>query len=424
MNRRNFLTGLGALSALPFFPYREEALNNDELKIKDVEIWKYTGTFERNAPPYQGQVSPLTVYEEYRLSPYPDDKTSRQESYEHSNFYIRILTENGPEGFYGLVDQPAAHVVLRDLKPFLIGKNPLAVETLWDQMYRYNRHSRNGHYMMAISAIDNALWDLRGRYFGVPVYQLLGGPTRNNVEVYASCLGFSVEPEDVQQKSTELKDEGFNYQKWFFANGLADGTEGLLKNVALVKTLRDTLGENYEFMFDAYSGWDLHYAMQWAEMAEEYRPYWIEEAFRVNKIDSFVELRESTTIPVATGEHFYNRWEVKEYLSNGAIDVIQADPEWCGGVSELVKICALASAFDIRVIPHGHNIHAALHVVASQSPMTCPLCEYLLYWMPTKIFFEKYPLIPQNGHIELPERPGFGIELDDAKISSKELVSF
>lgn len=423
MKRRDFLTGLGALGTLPFFSYRTEASANDNLKIKDVEIWRYTGTFERNAQPYQGQVTPLTAYDEYRLSPYPEDTSSRKESYEHSNLYIRILTDNGPEGFYGLIDPPAAHVVLRDLKSFLVGKDPLAIETLWDQMYRGNRHSRAGHYMMAISAVDNALWDLRGRYFGVPVYQLLGGPTRDKVEVYASCLGFSVIPEHVREKTQELKNRGFNYQKWFFANGLADGTEGLLKNVELVKTLRETLGENYEFMFDAFNGWDLNYALSWAKKAEEYRPYWIEEAFHTDKVDSFVELRESTSIPVATGEHFYNRWEVKDFLSRGAIDVIQADPEWCGGVSELVKICTLASSFDIRVVPHGHNIHAALHVVASQSPMTCPLCEYLLYWMPAKVFFEKHPFIPENGHIELPKRAGFGIELDDTKITKRELLT-
>jgi L-alanine-DL-glutamate epimerase-like enolase superfamily enzyme len=177
-------------------------------------------------------------------------------------------------------------------------------------------------------------------------------------------------------------------------------------------------------MFDVFNGWDLNYALRWANLAEEYRPFWIEEAMHVDKISSFVELRENTSIPVATGEHFYGRWEVKEFLKQGAIDIVQADPEWCGGVSELVKICTLASAFDVRVIPHGHNIHAALHVVASQTPMTCPLCEYLLNWMPVKTFFEKYPLIPENGHIKLPNRAGFGIEPDENKIDKKELVEF
>lgn len=423
MQRRQFLSGLGAMGMLPFFSLRSNARQNNDLRIRDLEIWEYTGEIERTGPPYQAQITPMTVYGDHRVEPYPADPGVRTEKYDHRVLYLRILTENGPEGFYGLIDREAARVVLHQLRPFLIGKNALAIETLWDQMHRVNRHSRAGHYMMAISAVDNALWDLRGRYFDLPVFRLLGGPTRDKVEAYASCLGYSVLPEDVRERSAALKDEGFNYQKWFFANGLADGAEGMQKNVALVRTLRETLGEAYEIMFDAFNGWDLHYAMRWAEMAEEYRPYWIEEAFNTDKIESFVELRESTSIPVATGEHFYGRWEVKEFLQRGAIDVIQADPEWCGGVSELVRICTLASAFDIRVVPHGHNIHAALHVVASQSPMTCPLCEYLLYWMPNKIFFEKYPLVPDKGFIALPERPGFGIELDRDKIKKEEKLT-
>ena len=125
---------------------------------------------------------------------------------------------------------------------------------------------------------------------------------------------------------------------------------------------------------------------------------------------------------MATGEHFYGRWEVNRFLRADALDVVQADPEWCGGVSELVKICTLASANDVHVVPHGHNIHAALHVVASQSPMTCPLAEYLLRFKPHKCHFEKDPLVPLNGHIALPTRPGFGIELDESKIDRMERV--
>ena len=157
-------------------------------------------------------------------------------------------------------------------------------------------------------------------------------------------------------------------------------------------------------------------------MVEVYRPYWLEEAIVSDKIDSFVELRRSTSVPIATGEHFYVRWEVGEYLIKGALDFVQADPEWCGGTSELVKICILAGIYDVRVVPHGHNIHSALHVIASQSPMTCPIGEYLLNWMPSKIHFEKYPLIPKNGYLDLPIRPGFGIVLDEEKVQNEEII--
>ena len=148
----------------------------------------------------------------------------------------------------------------------------------------------------------------------------------------------------------------------------------------------------------------------------------MEESTHPEKMDSFAALRRSTTIPVASGEHFYGRWEVERYLQAGALNVVQADPEWCGGISELIKIGIVASLHDVRVIPHGHSLHAALHAIASQSPMTFPLAEYLIIKMRTYYHFEKNPPVPVKAHFTLPQGPGFGIELDEAKIESKTVI--
>jgi len=424
MRRRQVLGALGAvgtapLAHLPLAPAFAEAARDEHLTIADVEIEELVGSRQTEGIARQWQVQPLHVYPEHALGPYPEDPRVPREIHEHRALYVKIRTDAGAFGLYGAIDPEAAIVVLRQLKGFLIGKDPLAIETLWDKLYRLNRHSRAGHYMMALSAVDNALWDLAGRHFGVPVFRLLGGPTRSSAEAYASCLGDPVEAESVAKRCVELKGQGFSHQKWFFAHGPGDGTGGLLANVELVKTLRQSLGDDYEIMFDAFNGWDLGYASRWAKLAEPYRPLWIEEPFPSEKLDSFVELRHGTSIPVATGEHFYGRWEVNRFLRRDALDVVQADPEWCGGVSELVKICALASANDVHVVPHGHNIHAALHVVLSQSPMTCPLVEYLVHFKPEKAHFEKQPHVPVDGHIALPTRPGFGIELDESKIERR-----
>jgi L-alanine-DL-glutamate epimerase-like enolase superfamily enzyme len=255
--------------------------------------------------------------------------------------------------------------------------------------------------MMAISAVDNALWDLRGRYYQTPVYRLLGGPSRTQVEAYGSCLGFSVQPEAAAVRARQLKDQGFRYQKWFLAYGPGDGAEGQAKNIELVRILREAVGSQVELMFDAFMGWDLPYALRWAKAAEPYHPFWIEETFAPDRMDSFLRLSQGTTIPVATGEHFYSRWEVQPFLAASAIQVVQADPEWCGGVSEL----------------------AALHTVASQSPAVCPLVEYLLRWMPHKTHFEKDPPATRNGTMTLPQRPGFGILLDEAKIEEQTVLN-
>lgn len=387
-------------------------------------MWRLDGHYEaEKGVNRQHQVNPLHIYDELRPKPYRDTPAGKG-IVATSALYLKILTDGGPDGIYGPIDREAAIVVDQQLKRFLIGRDALAGETLWDQMHRLNRHSRRGTFMMAISAVDNALWDVRGRYFNAPVYRLLGGPTRPEVEAYGSCLGYSVEPEAVRARCVELKKAGFRHQKWFMAYGPGDGLVGMEKNVALLRHLREAGGDDLEIMFDAFMGWDLNYAIRWAKQVEQYRPRWIEEAFHAEKIESFAALRRATSVPVASGEHFYGRWETHDYLRAGAITVVQADPEWCGGVSELVKICHLASLFDAHVIPHGHSLHAALHVVASQSPMTCPLVENLITKMESYYHFEKDAPRVVAGKFALPQRPGFGIELDPAKVEKQSPVTW
>jgi L-alanine-DL-glutamate epimerase-like enolase superfamily enzyme len=420
MNRRAFLAGL----SLPcsFALWGQAAEPGRALKITALELLELSGHRETESGiNAQYQVNPLDVYDQYRRPVYRDG-TPQRKTVPIKEIYLRIGTDGPIEGLYGPIDREAAIVVDEQLRPFLTGKDALAGEALWDQMYRSNRHSRDGYFMMAISAVDNALWDVRGRYFNVPVYRLLGGPTRPSIEVYASCLGFSLEPEKVKSRCLAVRDEGFRYQKWFLGYGPGSGPEGLEKNVELVRILRETLGNSTELMFDAFSGWDLMYALEWAKRVEQYHPFWIEEAAHPEKIESFATLRRSTSVPVASGEHFYGRWEVERYLEADALSVVQADPEWCGGISELVKICSVASLHDVRVIPHGHSLHAAMHVIASQSPMTCPLAEFLILKMASYYHFEKHPPRPVKAHLPLPELPGFGIELDAAKIERQAIL--
>jgi L-alanine-DL-glutamate epimerase-like enolase superfamily enzyme len=243
------------------------------LKIDAVDLIELHGRYTEGAGvDHQPQVTPLDVYDAYRPAPYKDKPDGTREVQAEA-IYIRIRTAAGLDGLYGPVDREPATLVLEDLQHFLIGKDALAGEIVWDQMYRSNRQSRAGIFMMAISAVDNALWDLRGKFYGVPVWRLLGGPSREKVEMYASALGFSVELDEVRKKATELKNEGFRYQKWFIGYGPGSGSDGMRKNIELVKTLRETLGDDYEIMFDAYSGWDQDYALEWARRVEQYRPY-------------------------------------------------------------------------------------------------------------------------------------------------------
>jgi L-rhamnonate dehydratase len=413
LTRRHFL-------ALPAFAALAET---KPVPIAAVEIWQLHGHRDNlRGVDQQYQVNPLDIYDELRPAPYHDSANPVSGKAAVSALYLKIGTTAGAEGFYGPIDKEVAIVVDEQLRPFLMGKDALAQEKLWDQLYRSNRHARRGAFLMAISAVDNTLWDLRGKYFRTPVYRLLGGPTRQSVEVYASCLGYSVEPEKAQSRAAALKKEGFRYQKWFLAYGPGDGPEGMRKNVELVRLLREAVGDDLELMFDVYSGWNLPYALEWAKQVERYRPRWIEEATQAEKIGAFAELHRGTSIPIASGEHIQGRWEVYDYLKESALSVLQCDPEWCGGTSELLKICALASIFDVPVIPHGHSIHAALHAIASQSPAVCPLAEYLILKMQSYYHFERNPPVVKQAHLALPDAPGYGIELDEGKIERRETM--
>ncbi|MFZ0214713.1 MAG: enolase C-terminal domain-like protein [Candidatus Dormiibacterota bacterium] len=389
-----------------------------EARITGVEVCELRGTVPP-APPPQQQTKPIDAYRTRGTDPIgPQPSTSLR------HLYLRLTTDRGIDGFYGPIDRGPGWVVVDQLADFLVGRDGLAGATLWDQLARLDRHARHGHFKMAISAVDNALWDLRGKVFGVPVHRLLGGPSRERLPAYASTLGTRHDPAEIEATVSRLRAEGYEHQKWFFPYGPADGPEGLARNLAMTERVRSAAGPNVRLMFDAFMGWDLAYARSWAREAERFAPDWLEEPFPPTQFEAFKRLRSGTTIPLAAGEHLYDRAEVLPWLADGVLSVLQVDPEWCGGVTELTRFCALAEPFGVPVIAHGHGLHAALHVVASQSPQTCPLVEYLVHSMARRHHFELDPPHPVDGAFALPERPGFGIELDEAKIEGRRRWPF
>jgi L-alanine-DL-glutamate epimerase-like enolase superfamily enzyme len=423
VTRRRLLQGLAVGSLAWWDALASAAAPVDDRRIAALEVVEVRGRRGVRGVHQQFQSNPSHAWGPPAEYHEPAEAPLRETP--ASAVYVKLRTKGGLEALYGPIEHEQVPVLVRDLAPFLAGRDPLAVGELWDRMYRLNRHGRAGHYMMAISAADNVLWDLRGRLLGLPVFRLLGGG-RPRVPVYASCLGFSLEEGRVEEKVRALGAEGYRAQKWFLAHGPAEGRAGLLKNVALVRRAREAAGDGVDLMFDAFMGWDLPYALAWAKEAEPFRPRWIEEPFQPDRLESFVALREATSIPVATGEHLYGRWEVERYLAARAIHVVQADPEWCGGTSELVRIATLASAHDAHVVPHGHALRAALHVIASQSPATCPMGECLLVKFVERehpwyfCHFEQEPLRLERGEVILPESPGFGIALDPSRVERQE----
>lgn len=377
--------------------------------IRAVRCFQVSGHGE-SLSPEERQSQMLDIYPEFAARG-PVKASDRIEA-----IYVEIETDEGARGLFGPIFPESAVIIKERLVRHLIGRDPLAGEYLWDIMYRQDRHARKGNQMMAISAVDCALWDLRGKLLGQPVYRLLGGPTRAHVRCYASMLGHSLDPGLVRERAQAMVAAGYTAQKWFFRYGPSDGLAGMERNVALVRAVREAVGLEVEIMLDAFMGWDATYTIRMLERIAEYRPRWMEEPVPPDRLGDFAMIRRATNIPIATGEHEYTRWGFLSLLQAEAVDVLQADPDWCGGISELVKICALASAYGRQVVPHGHSLHAAVHVIAAQSPATCPMAEYLLRYQPDKQHFHTETMQPEGGMIALPTAPGLGFAIDDAKV--------
>jgi L-rhamnonate dehydratase len=337
--------------------------------------------------------------------------------------YVEVATDEGLSGLYGPIDGRQAFLIATDLRPMLMGEDPMAGEALHDRMLRAQRHGRAGLFVTAVSAVDNALWDLRGKAVDRPVYALLGGPTRERVPVYASMLGHSVEPDRAAAAAAEHKELGFSSQKWFFAHGPNAGADGMRRNLAMARAVREAVGPGYPLMFDAFMSWDATYAEDMLRGLEPIEPHWMEEPVPPERLDVLRRIAAGTRIRIATGEHAYTRWQVKQLLDAG-VRVIQTDPDWAGGITEQRHICSLCSAWDVPVVAHGHAVPVPLHLAASQSPQVVPMIEYLVRVQEKNQFFHRTIYRPSDGTLELPTAPGLGIDLDPAKIEDRRELEF
>ena len=307
----------------------------------------------------------------------------------------------------------------KSIERYVEGQDPLTDAAVWG-IQRSTRHTETGWAITALSALDLALWDLRGKTAGLPVWRLLGGK-RGRLNAYASMLGFSVKPVEARRVARRYLERGFKRQKWFFMRGPADGTEGLKENIELVRQLREELGAEVMLMFDGiqyvWKSADLQYAIALAKGIAPYRPHWLEEPLRPDDLEGYARLKGETGITLAAGEHWYTRWNVTPFLDRKIVDFVQSDPEWCGGISEWLRICELVTGYPgVQVVPHGHHVLAASACVASQSETLCPMLEYLVQ---SRIRFQHCqtrPLVAEAGTFAMAEEPGLGPSLDEVRM--------
>ena len=293
--------------------------------------------------------NPMSIYPAYKavrslFFPDPGGVTS---------FTVEITTDKGITG-YGRGGPAGGPIVEGHLTKILLGKNPLDIERLWDMLWRSSMHyGRMGAVVNALSGVDLALWDIAGKAWGLPVYKLLGGETKARIPAY--CTG-----NDIEQHI----EFGFTKLKLALPYGPADGREGMKKNVDLVRRTREALGPDGEIMMDCWMALTERYTLELAEAFEPYRVYWMEECLQPHDYAGFGRLNQQiTSTRIVTGEHEYTRYGFRQLLEHQAAQIWQPDIHWCGGLTELRRIGALAAAYDIPVIPHGGGQRDAIHYV-------------------------------------------------------------
>ena len=345
----------------------------------------------------------------------------------HGWLIVEVFTDQGLVGIGNAALSPLVtkELIDRYLAPMLIGNDPWDTEFLWQHMYRKTMaFGRKGVALVAISAIDIALWDLMGKSAKQPAFRLMGGRTKPRIPVYASRL-YSVPLDELAEEAAKYKADGYTAMKLRFGWGPTDGASGMQRNVELVRTVRQTVGDEVDVMADAYMGWSLDYAKRMMRLLEPFNLRWLEEAVIPDDIHGYAELRHFGRTPLAAGEHEHTIYGFRQLIEAHAVDYIQFDTNRVGGLTAARKIQALAEAHSIPVVPHAGQMHNYHVVMAS---LNSPIAEYFppvdvevgneLFWY----IFKGEP-VARDGYVELSDDvPGLGLEIDEDALKRFRVV--
>lgn len=344
------------------------------------------------------------------MARYPEYRVSRQSFGINllGTLVVEIEADDGTIGFAVTTGgEPGAWIVEKHLSRFIEGAKITDIERIWDQMYFSTLYyGRKGLVVNAISGVDLALWDLLAKWRKEPVYQLLGGPVRDELIFYATGA-----------RPDAAKALGFIGGKMPLHHGPAEREEGLQKNLDLLADMRSKVGDDFWLMYDCWMSLDLNYAIRLADKAADYGLKWIEEALPPDDYWGYADLRRSVPpgMMVTTGEHESTRWGFRMLLEMECADIIQPDVGWCGGISELIKISAMADARGVMVVPHGSSVYSYHFVVTRHNS---PFAEFLMMAPGADVVIPMFsPLlldepVPENGRMKVPETPGFGVRLN------------
>jgi D-galactarolactone cycloisomerase len=332
-----------------------------------------------------------------------------------STCLVEIICEDGTSGWgecFGPARLNAA--IIAAYRPILVGEDALATERHWQTLYnQFRDQGQKGLAITALSGVDIALWDLKGKHFDAPVHVLMGGPLRREVAAYATGTYRTDTGDPMQYILDEVRGyvaEGFGAVK------LKIGF-GVVEDVALIRAVREAIGPRVGLMLDANHGYDTIEAIAVGRAVEACDIGWFEEPVVPDDLDSYVEVRRGQPIPVAGGECEFTRWGFREILTRRAIDILQPDTCAAGGLSECKKIADMATAFGVRYVPHvwgtGVGLAAALQLLAvlPHAPPRHTPREPLLEFDRSEHPFRQ-AILRSKGIVRIPDGPGLGIEID------------
>ena len=355
------------------------------------------------------------------------DKLSKSfffSQWEYSERSICVVKVTASNGQYGWGEGYGPATVLEEgiklLTPHILGQNPLDNEVIWNHMYRKTLdYARRGVLVASISAIDIAIWDLKGKILGVPVSTLLGGAHRKKVQPYATGLYFTDHnnpSKDFEAEVALYKSKGFKAIKMKVGLGVKEDYEN-------VKRMRELMGDDMQLMVDSNHAYSYKEALSLCRKIEPFNISWFEEPISPEFYDQYRELRDKTSIPIAGGECEYLRFGFHQLLKSKSVDIIQPDICSSGGLTEAKRIAALASTYGVEVVPHtwgtAIGIHVALHFISNLEniPGRMKAPNFLMEYDQTenglreRLTFPKIKMV--DGMIEVPDRPGLGIDVDE-----------
>lgn len=323
---------------------------------------------------------------------------------------VRVTTDQGLEGlgvtYHEVGGEATRELIRRNMAPRLIGRDPLESEALWQEFFHYLRGvGRKGLTFCALSAVDIALWDLKGKIAGLPVCRLLGG-NLTRVPVYASGGWTSYDDDQLVDEMKGMVRRGFRHVKMKVG---VEGGANPNRDVVRVRKVRDAVGPDVRILIDANNCFDAATAIQLANRIRDCDIMLFEEPVFADDIPGLARFRRGTDIPLGTGEHEYTKFGVRDLLLAQAADYVQADGARAGGYTEMLKIAALTQAFNVAFAPHAmENIHLPLAAALPNVPF---LERLLMFETLTALVFRDAPA-PVDGFMEVNDLPGLGLDLN------------